>query len=56
MDILEKDFFEVVGKKVIFCLVNVMLFVIGEIYGIYMVDDLILLRFFSLLIFGVIVG
>ncbi|MDN4546385.1 hypothetical protein [Pseudomonas sp. C32] len=55
-DILEKDFPEAVGKKAIFCLVNALPFAIGELDGVYIVDDSIVARFFESPTFGVTAG
>lgn len=46
-DILEKDFPEAVGKKVVFCLVNALPFAMGKVDNIFFIDNSILTRFFS---------
>ncbi|NVZ24336.1 hypothetical protein HX881_02170 [Pseudomonas gingeri] len=55
-DILTKDFPEAVGKKPIFSILNALPYSMGEVEGIYVIDDSILSRFFSSPTLGVTVG
>ncbi|HGE2196694.1 hypothetical protein [Pseudomonas aeruginosa] len=55
-DILTNDFPEAVGKKPVFCILNALPYSMGELEGIYVIDDSILSRFFTSPTFGVTVG
>lgn len=55
-DILINDFPEAVGKTPVFCILNALPYAMGELQGIYVIDDSILTRFFTSPAFGVTVG